>query len=217
MGWLMRLKKIDDLTRPDHYYITPQDECFYLGEYTPGVGFQHSPTNQRIANLKKDVSLRGTNQYVWKEREISACGRDLRAAFKVEAISEVTWVPTPPSKAKGDPKYDDRIVRVLREMTVGIRADVREIVHQKESVRPSHLQSDRPRPAEIAANYRVDQEMLLPEPKLIGIVDDVLTAGSHFKAMKMVLEEYYPGVRTFGLFLARTERQSALLKDFDDL
>jgi len=27
-----RLTKIDDLVRPDHFYLTPADECYFLGE-----------------------------------------------------------------------------------------------------------------------------------------------------------------------------------------
>jgi len=28
-----RLTKIDDLTRPNHYYLTAGDHCYFLGEY----------------------------------------------------------------------------------------------------------------------------------------------------------------------------------------
>ena len=38
-----RLTKIDDLTRPDHYYLSSADECYCLGEYTARAGFAYSP------------------------------------------------------------------------------------------------------------------------------------------------------------------------------
>ena len=28
-----RLTKIDDLTRPDHWNLTEEDDCYFLGEY----------------------------------------------------------------------------------------------------------------------------------------------------------------------------------------
>ena len=41
-----RLTKIDDLARPDHWYLTPEDDCYFLGEYTARKGSAFSPTNQ---------------------------------------------------------------------------------------------------------------------------------------------------------------------------
>jgi hypothetical protein len=40
-------------------------------------------------------------------------------------------------------------------------------------------------------------------PIQFAVVDDVLTTGAHFKAMKMTLEDAFPGVPLVGLFLAR--------------
>jgi len=37
----------------------------------------------------------------------------------------------------------------------------------------------------------------------IGILDDVLTAGTHFRAMQTVLSDRFPGVPIIGLFVAR--------------
>ncbi len=34
----MRLSRIDDLTRREHYYLGDQDTCFYLGEYSARKG-----------------------------------------------------------------------------------------------------------------------------------------------------------------------------------
>ena len=36
-----------------------------------------------------------------------------------------------------------------------------------------------------------------PVPSVIGVVDDVLVAGSHFKAMEIVLNERFPEVPVF--------------------
>jgi hypothetical protein len=50
-----RLSKVDDLTRPDHSYLTPDDVCYYLGDYTARGGFKFSAINNLISNLKKGV------------------------------------------------------------------------------------------------------------------------------------------------------------------
>ena len=38
-----KFTKIDDLTRPDHYYLTEGDACYFIGEYTayPRFFLQH--------------------------------------------------------------------------------------------------------------------------------------------------------------------------------
>lgn len=59
-SWKGRLRLIGDLERPDHYHLTRDDQCYFLGDYTSGRGFGYSLTNQHIFNLKKGAQLRGT-------------------------------------------------------------------------------------------------------------------------------------------------------------
>lgn len=42
-----------------------------------------------------------------------------------------------------------------------------------------------------------------PPPRAIGIFDDVLTAGTHFRAMDTILRARFPNVPITGIFLAR--------------
>lgn len=206
----MRLKKIDDRMLLDHSYLTPSDLCFYIGEYTAGGGYACSPTNQRIFNLKKKMSLQGTAQFQYKGRAIYESGADLRRALNIQGLisNGVTMVPVPPSKARGTPEHDDRMLQVLKVMAGQDALDVREIVLQTQSVDASHERSDRPTPGQIAQNYRINESLAAPAPRCVAIVDDVLTAGAHFKAMQMALEGRFPGVATIGIFLARRELQS---------
>ena len=44
----LRLTKIDDLTRPDHSYLTAADDCYFLGEYTARKGFAFSTALIRL-------------------------------------------------------------------------------------------------------------------------------------------------------------------------
>ena len=125
-----RLTKIDDLARPDHFYLTPEDECYFLGEYTARKGYAFSATNQLILNFKKSMAKRATAQWRYKERAIEEAAAAFRAALNSEWLDGATLVPIPPSKSKSDALYDDRLVR----MVCGIRAqpalDVRELVLQ---------------------------------------------------------------------------------------
>lgn len=126
----MRLKQIDETTRGDHSFISADDECYYFGDYTAGKGWAFSPMNQLIMNLKKDVSLRGTRQWDYKEQAIRQVGVAFRGVFNPQALPSMTFVPVPPSKAKNDPEYDDRMLRVLQQMAQADRLDIRELVLQ---------------------------------------------------------------------------------------
>lgn len=205
----MRIKKLERVHKRDHFYLEETDACYYFGEYTPRAGYGHSPTNQAISNLKKSVTLVGTPQYHWKIESIRDYGALLNQAFDWgnPNVQDTTWVPVPPSKAKGSSEYDDRMLQVLYAMSSGRSLDIRDLVYQKNSTDSSHLAiGKRPSPQELSVNYEIDLTLSHPTPKTIAIVDDVLTAGAHFKAMQLVLNRHFPGVMTFGVFLARTER-----------
>ncbi|CUJ75422.1 Uncharacterised protein [Achromobacter xylosoxidans] len=209
-----RVLKIDALTLGDHFYLDDQDVCYYAGEYTAGEGHAYSETNQLIHNFKKTMDKRGTPQWVYKERAIVQAANMLRAAIKPEA--RLTFVPVPPSKAKTDPLYDDRMVRLLQAVCAGRHTDIRELVVQVQSAHAAHLAQQRPTPDELVANYRLDENLAEPEPTNIFVVDDVLTTGCHFKAVKRLLAQRFPQARITGLFLARRAPKSVDM-DFDAL
>jgi hypothetical protein len=72
---------------------------------------------------------------------------------------------------------------------------------------PSRIQASRgDEVAQRAANYEIDEEESDPEPGHLVIFDDMVAGASHFKAMKLVLEERFPGATLSGLFLARSIR-----------
>jgi len=209
-----RVLKIDALTLPDHHYLDAQDICYYAGEYTAGEGHAYSETNQLILNFKKSVDKRGTAQWQYKERAILQAATIFRAAIKADA--EITFVPIPPSKAKSDPLYDDRMLQLLQAVCQGRHTDIRELVVQRESAAAAHLSDTRPTPDELVANYQLDESLAEPAPQTIFVVDDVLTTGCHFKAVKQVLEQRFPEARIVGLFLARRAPKSVDL-DFDSI
>ena len=82
-----------------------------------------------------------------------------------------------------------------------------EPIVQLKSTEPSHTAESngqpRLKPPEIVSNYAIDSNLKIPNPKVIFVVDDVLTAGAHFRASKDFLSPSFPGVPVTGLFVAR--------------
>ncbi|EJN2862229.1 hypothetical protein NPT69_001072 [Salmonella enterica subsp. enterica serovar Yaba] len=100
------------------------------------------------------------------------------------------------------------ILRICRELNPSV--DYRELVAQNNSTTASHMAVNRPSPDEIVANYRINTDLLEGCRSNIVVFDDVLTAGSHFKAMKTFLRQSLPEANIAGLFVARTARNADL-------
>lgn len=199
--------EIDESIRQHHYYLEEDDKCYFYGEYTARKGFKFSDTNQLILNLKKTVDKHGTSEWRHKEKAIVQAATILGNTIKSDI--DITLVPVPPSKNKGDPLYDDRIVRLLHAAVKNWgKKDIRELVLQRESLEASHCANTRPQPDELVLNYLIDKLYVSPFPKNIVIVDDVLTTGCHFKAMQKILLKQFPNVPIFGIFIARRVPES---------
>lgn len=197
-----RLTAIDDLTRRDHFHLRAEDECFFFGEYVSGRGYQYSPTNQLLMNLKKAPDRRGLPEWHYKEEAIQQVATAFRLALG-DALDRVTFVPVPPSKARDDPLYDDRLTRMLRQIRPLPQLDVRELVVQTTSTVAAHDSDQRPKPEDLEALYRIDDTLVDPTPSTLLVVDDLLTTGAHFRAAQRVLAEVFPHARTIGVFVAR--------------
>jgi len=210
-----RLTKIDDLARPDHFYLTPTDECYFLGEYTARKGYAFSATNQLILNFKKAMDKRNSAQWRYKEKAIEEAAAAFRASLNGEWLDGATLVPIPPSKSKNDALYDDRLVRMVRSIRPQPALDVRELILQRASTVAVHDQENRPTPEQIQANYAIDHAVRDPVPQVIGLFDDVLTTGAHFRAASTVLQQSFPTARIVGLFIARRVPEAADIEDFD--
>jgi hypothetical protein len=213
----LRLTKIDDLARPDHFYLTVADDCYFLGEYTARKGFAFSAANRLILNFKKTMDRQGKPEWPWKEHALREVAAAFRTALNNDFLNVATLVPIPPSKAKADPLYDDRMTRMLRAIRPQPLVDIRELIMQTESSEAVHAQAVRPRPEGIAARYQIDQGLLLPTPRAIAICDDVLTTGAHYRAAHSVLQHAFPGVRTIGLFIARRVPEAMDFSEFNEL
>lgn len=217
------LSKIDESTIRDHYYINGDDSIFYFGEYISGAGFKGGEYNSLISNLKKDEELKVTKpgEYNWKEKAETDCAVLLSDFFNgVVELANILFIPTPPSKCYTDSKYDARLVRILKKSSQQLKHKLifKNVVSQIDSMESSHSSHDkRHSPQDLIKNYKVDFSLITaPYPEMVCIFDDVITSGSHFRAMHEVLRPYFPESTQFiGIFIAR--RIFAHNTDLDDL
>ncbi len=199
-----RLTKIDELTRGDHSYLDDKDECYFFGDYTARKSFAHSATNSLILNFKKPLKYKNTSSWQYKTKAIASIAQAFSRNLNT-ALRSLTLVPVPPSKIRTDPDYDDRLSRMLEllQAPVGIDLDVRELILQTQGMPASHDSSARLQPSEWEKVYKIDEKLTAPNPSWLGIVDDLLVAGSRFRAMSNVLKARFPNARITGLFVAR--------------
>lgn len=80
---------------------------------------------------------------------------------------------------------------------------MRELVVQTASLEAAHESDVRPRVQDLLDVYEIDEAVATPAPARIRIVDDVLTAGTHYRAMHTILSDRFPGVPIVGFFIAR--------------
>lgn len=198
----VRFRTIDESIVGDHYHLREDDVCLYLLEFTSRQGYSFSKANQLIANLKKKPTASAA-ELEYKRAAINMCAQGLRDALDPDWLARATLVPIPGSKAAGHPHYDDRMGSVARLIRPG--QDVRPLVRQTVSLTASHEAEEGARASvtDLIEAYEIDETLAAPAPKAIGILDDVLTAGAHYRAMHTLLSRRFPGVPITGLFIAR--------------
>jgi predicted amidophosphoribosyltransferase len=198
----VRFSNIDDSNIADHTRLRADDRCLFLFEYTSGRDYSFSATNSLINNLKKKPTSSAA-QLGYKGQAINACGLYFREGLDAGWLERATLVPIPGSKAPDHADFDDRMTGVAH--AIGPNLDVRALVRQTQSLRASHEVGDGERVSveELLAAYQIDESLVRPDPVTIGIMDDVLTAGTHYRAMQTVLSRRFPAATIFGLFVAR--------------
>jgi hypothetical protein len=206
-----KLTRVDSLLLPDHYYLDADDECYFIGEYTARAGFAFSATNDLIQNLKKPMDRRDRPEWKYKEWAITKAADMLREAIPPDWLKSATLVPAPPSKAKDDPRYDDRLLRILQRLGSGVGIDIRELVFQRTSTAAAHESEDRPTPADLLDVYTIDETLTKPAPEKLVVFDDLLTTGCHFKAIAQKLGDRFPSKAVIGLFIARRAPDSDVI------
>lgn len=215
-SWSPRLRQVGDLERPDHWYLSPSDQCWFFGEYIPGKGYAHSQTNQLVLNLKKKPELRNTAQWPHKAAAITRVARTIAANILPDAMPSLTFVPIPPSKLPTSPDYDDRMTQVARQ--IAPNCDVRELLIPQGDRDARHLTGQKRDPDALRATLALRSELLADPPTQIVLLDDVLTTGCSYTVCRTMLHEALPNADIFGVFVARRviDRTTAF-EDFIDL
>ncbi len=202
------LKRIDELTISSYRYLYPEDEVYYLDEYTPRKGAAFSKMNQLILNYKKEVDRKDKPEWTYKKKAIIKIAALFRQSiFQTKSIAQraatATLVPIPPSAAKDAENYDDRNIKLLHEMIP--QGDIRELIIQKQSREPLHSSKQRRNPSDLMGNYKLNTtEKEKAAINEIWLFDDVLTLGTHFRAACDFLTKELPMIKIAGFFIARS-------------
>lgn len=209
-----RFSQIGERERPDHYFLVPNESCYYWGEYTPsqyidGAMWNFSPTNQLITNLKKPLDRKGTAEWRYKQKAIQQVADAFSTMWQWTKMQDnpPTLVPIPPSKCRTDAMYDDRMFQVLNTLSLktGIPLDIRDCLSHSGNLPASHGADYRPTPEALYADLTIDMQVarIQQQPRWILLFDDMLTTGAHFVAARRKLHDAFPNVGVAGVFIAR--------------
>lgn len=200
-----KLTRIDATLIDQHTKLTPEDEVYFWREYTSGRNYAFGPGNDLISNLKKKPSQSSPGELYHKNRVIDECSTFFRGAINPNWLADATLVPVPGSKAAGHPDYDDRMTRIIRGIRPIPPLDIREMIVVGQSMTAAHeaAPGERPSVEDLLEAYGVNEDLLNPAPKKIGLFDDVLTAGVHYRACQILLRQRLPHIPIVGFFVAR--------------
>lgn len=198
-----KLTRIDDSNRADHTHLTAGDECYFCHEYTSHKNYSYGKTNNLISNLKKKPSQSNVYEKKYKALAIAECADFFSKAINPKWIKDATLVPLPPSKAVGHDDYDDRIKQICSGIQSEQPLDIRQLVIQTVSLPAGHVGGPRPSVQDLLSVYQIDENLTVPAPTKLAIFDDVLTAGTHFRAAHTILSARFPNVPIVGFFVAR--------------
>ena len=183
-------------------HIKPDDIWVYAREYQSGTGYEGGPTNSLVLNLKKSPSKRGRREWSYREKAIKQFKEDVEPLLKTNPYSGVlTAVPS--SKTKDHPEYNNRFEDLFRELLQSLpRWLVEWPVEIKEDQEPVHLSGERN--LELFKQNYIWKGFKNKEPKILCIFDDVITTGSHLRAMSDFLRENKYKGKIIGICWAKT-------------
>ena len=202
----MRLSRIDDLTRREHYYLGDQDTCFYLGEYSARKGGAFGMTSVLVHDLLQPRDPAVSKQEYRKDRALGSVAQWLHEVFDPGNVGNVTFVPMPQSGSGIVTDTDDRMFRILRRSAKGL--DVRKLIEVTGPAPTGDHANLRSGPNVLYENMRVVLSLIEPKPRVVFLVDDVLATGANFVAAKRRILQVMPDMPVFGLFVARKSLDS---------
>ncbi len=214
MNMPKRLSKIGDLERSDHYHLPADAQCYFWGEYTPhehtnGLKWDYSATNKLIGNFKKKLDRRGMPDWKYKQQAIQHAAHAFSVFWKWEVLlpHNPVLIPMPPSKARIDPLYDQRMVELLNLLAAQVQLplDIRDCLSFNGRFAASHESDDRPSPEALYEEMHFDpvSGKIGQKPGAIFLFDDMLTSGAHYVAAVRKLEDVFPKVPVLAQFVSR--------------
>lgn len=206
-----RWTRVDRVARVDRTFITPDDQCFYYLQ-RDSLGFSSGPrakANSLIINFKKkpEVIKNDGLQAHYKQRAINFFASAVLDFFLCNAKLlegfEVLLVPIPTSKPRDDAGYDNRMDELCRMVGDSLDwVDYTPILDARNDLGAAH-EGNSPRDPEF-----IKQNMIFSGPisnfgipKVVFLIDDVLTTGAHYAACRDMINNAYPDLPIFGLFL----------------
>ncbi len=181
-------------------YLTREDKILYHIEYCPSLGITNT-NNSLVYNYKKDISFKNEKSWYYKTQAINHFA-NIICRLPFSDIDNRLLLSAPTSKCRNselfDSRNDDVITLVHRKIGIPISFNLDAI----EDSSPTHSQSGYRNPS-----YFKDLFSFIPfvnEPKIVYIVDDVITSGSHFVVWRDLIKNAHPSVKVRGLYLART-------------
>lgn len=203
----MFLRKIDELTRPDHVLLDTSSDCYYFADYPGGNRPENlqNPIYSLIHNLKKKPNRRNTASWRYKIEAIQRCSAMIIRYFeRAGNIDKYSFVPIPPSKNKSNPLYDPRLVHVLEGVKERLpECDIRDLLSLTSDMVASHRTRIRPTIDELYQNYRLDRSQLFGIRENIILFDDMITLGAHFQAAKRKILDSKEDAKVMGIFISR--------------
>lgn len=192
-----------------HFELIENYTLIYGRTYTAHMGYDYSETNRQILNLKKAID-RPPKELKYKElavnKFVDELGEFLQSVIKADRSYWV--VPVPPSKTSSHPEYDDRVHRVAKKVAERItQISYRPIVETSVDREAKHMGSTQRDPDEIYSTLSSDADYArdFGENIKIIVLDDVLTSGASFEAMRRLLEENLSHPQIVGIFWANPE------------
>lgn len=168
-------------------------------EYYSGKGFEYE-NNQVVFNFKKPPNSKGQ------------CYKDKAIRHFADLLTNTRWPPdsaitaAATSKPSSSKDYDDRLDRVLRLFSQSASIPVLKCFDALHSTVPAHQSTCFRTPDIAALNIQLLKFSLPENTKTLFILDDVITTGSSFIAMKNMVKEKFPTLNVCGIFLAKANR-----------
>lgn len=207
-----RWTQVDRIACVDRAFITPDDQCFYYLQ-RDSLGYSAGPradANSLIINFKKkpEVIRSDERQAHYKRQAIEYFASAVLDFFQQNAKllddCEVFLVPIPTSKPRGDADYDNRMDELCCIVGDSLKwVSYAPILDTRSDLGTAHEGTIPRNPECIKENLVFSGRISnIRIPKVVFLIDDVLTTGAHYAACRDMINNAYPGVPIFGLFLS---------------